>query len=165
MFPTYTDNVDTIFQELLALVSGSDQDRANFAVLLDALSIHDQISCIDAAIRFLSKRFKAATEPSYSPTWIAEEADLVSGAAAYLSTIINNRTRRSLHLVSWLTSSSGAGLGESVAIRRVVLAVLAEFKSEMELAFEKSLQQFGDQLYIKHVPILQQEGMFHESDI
>ena len=61
-------------------------------------------------------------------------------------------------VVAWLTSSSGAGIGWSIGIRRAVLAALAEDKESIITVLEKSLSQFGDQLYIRHSPILQQEG-------
>jgi len=66
-------------------------------------------------------------------------------------------------LLSWLTSSTGAGVGEGIAIRRAVVAALAEDKSDMETVLEKSLQQLGDQLYIKHTPTMQQEGIIQRA--
>jgi hypothetical protein len=35
---------------------------------------------------------------------------------------------------------------------------LSRDKSDIQAVLEKSLQQFGDQLYIKHTPTLQQDG-------
>lgn len=63
------------------------------------------------------------------------------------------------HLISWLTGTSGAGLGDGIAIRRTVVVVLSKDKAAIETVLEKSLQNFGDQLYIKHTPTLQQEGI------
>ena len=60
--------------------------------------------------------------------------------------------------MEWLTSSSAAGVGEEVGIRRAVLAVVAQEKEDICTVVEKSINQFGDQLYIKHSPMLQQEG-------
>lgn len=67
------------------------------------------------------------------------------------------------HLVSWLTSSSGAGLGDGIAIRRAVVVVLSREKTDIETVLDKSLQQFGDQLYIKHTPTIQQDGKINLS--
>ncbi|TVY88746.1 DNA replication checkpoint protein tel2, partial [Lachnellula willkommii] len=53
--------------------------------------------------------------------------------------------------------ADGTGVGEGIAIRRAVVTALAEDKSDMETVLEKSLQQLGDQLYIKHTPTMQQE--------
>ncbi|KAG7135670.1 hypothetical protein HYQ46_008872 [Verticillium longisporum] len=62
------------------------------------------------------------------------------------------------HLVLWLTNSTGAGLGEAIGIRRAVVAVVGKDKECTSQVLEKSLSQFGDQLYIKHSPMLQQEA-------
>jgi telomere length regulation protein len=38
------------------------------------------------------------------------------------------------------------------------MAVVSQQKDDIVAVLEKSLSQFGDQLYIKHSPALQQEG-------
>lgn len=83
---------------------------------------------------------------------------LVSAVAGALNSIVSADENERKHLVEWLTGSSGAGLGEGVAIRRAVMAVVAQQKDDIVAVLEKSLAQFGDQLYIKHSPMLQQEG-------
>jgi telomere length regulation protein len=83
---------------------------------------------------------------------------LISAAAGVIDAVIKGNEGLYNHLVSWCTSSSGAGLGDAVGIRRAVLAVLAQNKDGITTVFEKSLAQFGDQLYIKHAAILQQNG-------
>ena len=81
----------------------------------------------------------------------------VSAVAGVIRDVIQDDETRLSHLVSWCTASSGAGLGDAIGIRRAVLAVLAD-KDAITTVLEKSLNQFGDQLYIKHTAILQQEG-------
>lgn len=87
-----------------------------------------------------------------------ETKPLVSAVAGALNSIVSMDQNLRRHLVEWLTSSSGAGLGEGVGIRRAVLAVVSQQKDDIVAVLEKSLSQFGDQLYIKHSPVLQQEG-------
>ncbi|KAL6895707.1 telomere length regulation domain-containing protein [Trichoderma longibrachiatum] len=81
---------------------------------------------------------------------------LISAAAGVIDAVIKGNDALYNHLVSWCVSSSGAGLGDAVGIRRAVLAVIAQNKDGITTVFEKSLAQFGDQLYIKHAAILQQ---------
>jgi telomere length regulation protein len=83
----------------------------------------------------------------------------VSAAAGIIDALIKGNETLYNYLVTWCTSSSGAGLGDSVGIRRAILAVLAQNKDGITTVFEKSLSQFGDQLYIKHAAILQQNGI------
>ncbi|KAM3555388.1 hypothetical protein ARSEF4850_006019 [Beauveria asiatica] len=87
----------------------------------------------------------------------ASENRLVSSVAGIINTLIQDDSTRRSFLVSWCTASSGAGLGDSIGIRRAVLAALATDKDTITSVLEKSLTQFGDQLYIKHAAILQQE--------
>ncbi|PHH81746.1 hypothetical protein CDD82_7964 [Ophiocordyceps australis] len=60
-------------------------------------------------------------------------------------------------LVEWCTASSGAGLGQGVGIRRAVMAVIATDREAVTSVVEKSLAQFGDQLYVRHAAMLQQQ--------
>lgn len=85
---------------------------------------------------------------------------LVSAVSGALNSIIGTDEDGRRNLVEWLTGPSGAGLGEGVAIRRAVLAVISQHKDELVVVLEKSLGQFGDKLYIKHSPMLQQEGRY-----
>lgn len=80
-----------------------------------------------------------------------------SAAAGIIDRLVAGDVRHTAHLVTWLTSATGAGLGDSVGIRRAVLAVLARDKDSVIKVFDKSLNQFGDYLYIRHTPMLQQE--------
>lgn len=82
----------------------------------------------------------------------------VSAVAGILADVIQNDQTRKNHLITWCCSPSGAGLGDGVGVRRAVVSVLAEDREAITSVLEKSLAQFGDQLYIKHTAILQQEG-------
>lgn len=81
----------------------------------------------------------------------------VSSVSGIINALVGDDATRRSFLVSWCTTSSGAGLGDSIGIRRAVLAALAIDKDAVTSVLEKSLDQFGDQLYIKHAAILQQE--------
>ncbi|KAL7909329.1 telomere length regulation domain-containing protein [Trichoderma velutinum] len=81
---------------------------------------------------------------------------LISAVAGIIDAVIQGNDTLYNHLVTWCASSSGAGLGDAVGIRRAILAVVAQNKDGITTVFEKSLAQFGDQLYIKHAAILQQ---------
>lgn len=86
--------------------------------------------------------------------------EMVSAVAGAISSIINHDPDRLAYLVEWLTGSSGAGLGDSIGIRRAVVAVVSQDRDSIVSVLEKSIAQFGDQLYVKHSPMLQQEGWF-----
>ncbi|KAG6016474.1 hypothetical protein E4U54_001398 [Claviceps lovelessii] len=83
--------------------------------------------------------------------------ETVSAAAGIINDVVQNDQTRVSHLVTWCCSTSGAGLGHSIGIRRAVVALLAKDKETITLILEKSVNQFGDQLYIKHTAIMQQQ--------
>lgn len=87
----------------------------------------------------------------------SEESQVISAAAGIINRLVTGDAKHASHLIAWLTSATGAGLGDSIGIRRAVLAVLACDKDNIIAVFEKSLSQFGDYLYIRHTPMLQQE--------
>lgn len=93
-------------------------------------------------------------------SWWQADTSNISAASALIKLVIANEESRKSQVISWLTSSSGAGIGDGVAIRRAVVVSLSTEKTDVETVLDKSLQQFGDQLYIRHTPTLQQEGMF-----
>lgn len=84
-------------------------------------------------------------------------SQIISATAGIINSLVVGDARHTAHLISWLTSATGAGLGDAIGIRRAVLAVLAADKDNIVTVFEKSLSQFGDYLYIRHTPMLQQE--------
>jgi telomere length regulation protein len=92
--------------------------------------------------------------------WWQSDTKVVSSVAALIAQVIaKDVPHQKEHLISWLTGTSGAGLGDGIAIRRAAVVVLSKDKAAIETVLEKSLQNFGDQLYIKHTPTLQQEGI------
>lgn len=82
----------------------------------------------------------------------------VSAVAGIINSVTQGNESIKAQLVSWCITSSGAGLGHGLSIRRAVLCVLAQDKETINTVLEKSLVQFGDELYIKHAAVLQQNG-------
>ncbi|SCO79437.1 related to TEL2 Protein involved in controlling telomere length and position effect [Fusarium oxysporum] len=84
--------------------------------------------------------------------------DKVSAVARLLMEVaLNDETRRDV-LINWCASSSGAGVGDGVGIRRAVVAALAQDREAITAVLEKSIAQFGDELYIRHSAMLQQDA-------
>lgn len=90
----------------------------------------------------------------------ASDRMAISAAAGVIKGLVANNAKYMSYLVTWLTNATGAGVGDAIGIRRAVLAVLASDRDSITTVFEKSLNQFGDFLYIKHTPMLQQEGTY-----
>ncbi|KAK3335755.1 telomere length regulation protein-domain-containing protein [Cercophora scortea] len=145
---------DALIKDVLArllLTKGVDPQR--FGGLLNNLPQMEQRRVMFSVLKILSDEYLDSLGLCESE----ESQTLVSAAAGALQSIVGMHENRRNHLLEWLTSSSGAGLGEGVSIRRAVMAVISQDKDNIVKVVEKSISQFGDQLYIKHSPILQQE--------
>ncbi|CRK26708.1 hypothetical protein BN1723_013881 [Verticillium longisporum] len=114
----------------------------------------EQKRMLYAVVKYLADTYLNPLGSSESP----EARQKISAAAGVLGKLVANNESRMNHLVLWLTNSTGAGLGEAIGIRRAVVAVVGKDKECTSQVLEKSLSQFGDQLYIKHSPMLQQEA-------
>ncbi|KAI8153764.1 DNA replication checkpoint protein tel2 [Colletotrichum sp. SAR 10_70] len=146
---------DALMRQLITdMLLGPEENRYAFFKLFGQFSQLEQKRTIFAVLKHLSEVFLNKIDDEET----AEPSQIISAAAGVVDRLIANGESRKTHLVSWLTSSTGAGLGESIGIRRAVLAALAQDKECINLILEKSINQFGDQLYIKHSPILQQQA-------
>ena len=94
-----------------------------------------------------------------------KQDQLVSASAGLLGDIVGEDEGRVEYLISWLTGNPGGGFGDSIAIRRAVVAVLSRRQENVTKTLELAMQQFGDSIYVRHAPILQQEGVFSLSHI
>lgn len=148
-------------KELLAsLVVSNSRCAAHFQKLLGALSSFEQRNVIYSVLKVLSTEYLSSSITTEdNAEWWQSDATIVSAAASIVTLLTAQAENRKDHLILWLTSSSGAGVGEGIAIRRAVVASIAANKSDIELVLDKCLSQFGDKLYINHTPTLQQEGM------
>ncbi|KAJ2904136.1 telomere binding protein [Zalerion maritima] len=145
---------DGLVRHVLAeLVLGNGTDLGPFKAFLGQLSTYEQQKTISGVLSLLAeKRLNDLGNAN-----IKRKNPIISAAASLVKEIVGGDARRTEYLVSWLTSNSGAGLGDGVAIRRAVVAVLSEKRETVISALEKAMELFGDMIYVKHAPILQQE--------
>ncbi|KAK3501148.1 telomere length regulation protein-domain-containing protein [Neurospora crassa] len=135
----------------LLIAQGADNER--FGLLLGNVPRSEQRKVLFSVLKtfaedYLDRQGTSDTEGSNK---------MISAVAGAISAITKNDPERITYLVEWLTGSSGAGLGDSVGIRRAVVAVVSQDRDSIVSVLEKSIAQIGDQLYIKHSPIVQQE--------
>jgi telomere length regulation protein len=147
-----SDAISEVLITNLLLRLGKEQEA--FSLLFGQLAQLEQRKFLFAVLKYLSDNFlnklDADQPSSHNPT--------ISAAAGVINSVVGSDETRRSYLVMWLTSATGAGLGDGVGIRRAVVSVLGQDRDCVGTALEKSLNQFGDQLYIKHSPMLQQEG-------
>ncbi|KAK1724008.1 telomere length regulation protein [Colletotrichum acutatum] len=152
----YSGNfVDALMKQFISeLLLGPEQSRNAFFKLFGQFSQLEQKRVIFAVLKHLSETFLnklGDVEP-------LKLNSVISAATGIIEKIVSKEESRKAHLISWLTSSTGAGLGDGIGIRRAAIAALAQDRECVTQVFEKSLHQFGDKLYIKHSPIMQQQA-------
>ena len=125
-------------------------------MLLDGLPQTDQRKLIFSILNLLATKHLTLSGPDTS----TEDSPTVWAAAGALRALIGMSETRKADLIAWLTNISGAGIGEACASRRAALAALAHDKEAILAVLEKTLGLFGDQLYVRHSPMLQQEGEY-----
>ncbi|KAJ8059208.1 hypothetical protein OCU04_012179 [Sclerotinia nivalis] len=152
-------HIDNIAKEILSsLLLQKEEDAAKFMKLYGYLPSFEQRNLLYTFLNILSRDHLSLDITSEDDDkWWQANTSIVSAAAKLISILISENEARKDHLIAWLTNSSGAGIGEGVAVRRAAIVSLSENKKDMETILEKSLSQFGDTLYIRHAPTLQQE--------
>lgn len=135
-----------------ALIHEPKQDN-HLRLIFDSLAHSEQRSMLFSLLKHLSELYLNSLDSSDAPS----EGRVISAAAGVINGLVANEPKHASLLITWLTKATGAGIGDGIGIRRAVLAVLASDNSNIITTFEQSLNQFGDFLYIKHTPILQQE--------
>lgn len=152
--------VENILKEVVtSLLLQRQNHSTQFERLLNSLPAFEQRNFINSLVKLISRDYLSSIITSEDDSrWWQSDASIVSAAAGLIKLVIGNEASRKSHLMTWLTSTLGAGVGDGIAIRRAVLAALSVDKNDIETVLDKSLRQFGDQLYIRHTPTMQQEG-------
>ncbi|OTB03788.1 hypothetical protein M426DRAFT_321502 [Hypoxylon sp. CI-4A] len=147
------DFVTTFIEE--TLLKGDD-GQALFDKLLGNFPPLEQRRMLNSVLKILPDKYLSKVENDVDTL----EKKYIPAVAGALKTAVGDDEARKQNVVDWLISGSGAGVGEGYGIRRAAVAVFAKDKEYMTtiLILEKSLAQFGDQLYIKHAPLLQQDA-------
>lgn len=110
----------------------------------------------------LSRRHITPSESSleFDPKWWQEDAYKISQLAALLSGIIASDNDFRDLAADWLVSPNGGGVGEPIGIRRALVVVLSRDEMVLKELLERSFGQFGDKIWIRHTPIMRQEGLY-----
>lgn len=144
---------DVVIRNLISDLVDQPQDDGHIRHLVDSLPRSEQQKLLFHVFKVLSELYLNRLDHSRA----FQEEKLISAVAGMIDGLVPKGSQATSLLVTWLTNATGAGLGDAVGVRRAVLAVLSSDKDSIINVFEKSLAQFGDYLYIRHTPMLQQE--------
>lgn len=158
-----------------SLIYGDDTFLINYRSLIKNMGVQEQKTSLYSLLRILSKHRLPSFTGTLSYDEQQEDTRILCGAAALISFLVKDSDILKDALISWLTGGSGDGIGQGKAIRRAVIAALSddhgrEFNwvvkvhadrqalARMIVLFNKALELFGDKLFIKHTPMLHQQG-------
>ncbi|KAF2634151.1 hypothetical protein P280DRAFT_464080 [Massarina eburnea CBS 473.64] len=150
----YTDRL--IKSMMLEILSSGSVDT--LAKVLGKMKSFEQRKYLNAIVTFVAKQYFGSAIETRNDTPIKSSVT-VSAAAALIDTLIKDSESLKEHITSVLTKSNIPALDDSLLTRRSVLAVVARDEDQLHSLLENSLKLFGDGFYIKHTPILQQEGL------
>ncbi|CAK7267270.1 telomere binding protein [Sporothrix epigloea] len=122
--------------------------------LLENLPAHEQKKILSGVLKFAGERFFAST----STETAAIDASTVSAVAGLIKSLAGGSLLFHEQLASWLLKDLAVGLAGGIGIRRAAVAVLSESPKRLSDILDKSMSEFGDQLFIKHAPLIQQEA-------
>ncbi|KAJ2980535.1 hypothetical protein NUW58_g6922 [Xylaria curta] len=133
-------HAEILVRELLhELLLQGDTNKENFSKLVDNYPLPDQRKVLLLLLKLLSDLYLNSIDDK-NPS---KEYPTIWASVGVLHLVIANSDVQRSNLVSWLTSASGAGVGEGCGIRRAAVAALADHKDSILTVLERSLGQFA----------------------
>ncbi|KAG9188639.1 hypothetical protein G6011_07344 [Alternaria panax] len=150
----YTDRITSSLLKAL-LDSGS---VGSLTIFLSQMKTFEQRKYLNAIVVFVAKEYFSSETISKDDAPIVANIT-ISSIAALFHTLIKDNDVLKEHIVSSLTRSTIPALDESLSARRSVLAALAKDDEKLHTLLENLIRTFGDSVYIRHTPVLQQEAL------
>ncbi|KAF2855446.1 hypothetical protein T440DRAFT_413901 [Plenodomus tracheiphilus IPT5] len=148
---------DYVLQSMLSVLVKDDRIE-RFANLLASMKGFEQRKYINATMTFVAHEHLSSESSSKYDRPVAASRR-ISGAAGFITQLIKNNDALKDHLVSILIRSTISILDDSLAVRRSIIAALSKDKEKLHTLLENAIKLFGDSIYIKHTPIMQQEAL------
>ena len=140
----------------LTLIDGESLFLDRYQVVMHNLGSHEKKIYFYSLIRILSKRHLSPSQTD-DADWKESKRGALNGVIALIVAFLKGNPQLQDNSIEWLASTSSDSIGQSHDTHRVVIAALPGDQKKKVL--RKVLELFGDKLYIKHTPILHQEGM------
>jgi telomere length regulation protein len=133
--------------------------------LLDALQPHQQKLFLDHTFKLLSKTSSLLHLPADFDDSPSQTPASIAAITSIISSLIGTSKTMQNHLTMWL-SDPAMNASESFNMRRAAVSALVHssksaasmLEDPVQDLMEKTMKQFGHNLFIKHSPILQQEA-------
>ncbi|KAH0007323.1 hypothetical protein KCU78_g11831, partial [Aureobasidium melanogenum] len=133
--------------------------------MLQSLQVHEQKQLLDQTFKVLSKQCLPLMSPPDFDDTMTKTPSTIAAASATIMELIEDSEAMRGHLETWL-SDPAQNASESFGLRRAAVSAFAHaskgttnmLEDPIQDLTEKVMKRFGDNLFIKHSPILQQEA-------
>ncbi|CEO60321.1 hypothetical protein PMG11_04953 [Penicillium brasilianum] len=141
---------DQLVREIYSGLLFEQPSHANFGSLVDHLRQPEQIVVLESIFRDVQKKYFS---DDLSENFKQSDASnsFISGVAALCQVIIANRPFLKDQILGWLSKSQGGSI-QTIGLRRALLAAYNNSADTLNSLLVRSLEQFGDKFFIKHVP-------------
>lgn len=134
-----------------ALAFSSSGKMAKTRALITHLRALEQARFLELTISFATQHYDLYNDPAKP-----QPSQKVGAAAALIHGIVVESSLLLDQLVAWLSDPALAS-AEPVATQRAALSALSANADCMQTVMEATLKLFGENLFIKHAPVVQQE--------
>ncbi|KAF3389275.1 DNA replication checkpoint protein tel2 [Penicillium rolfsii] len=141
---------DQLVREIVSGLLFEQLSPAQFGLLVDHLRQPEQVALLEAIFRDLQKKY--FSDDLSAPFKQSDPFNnTIAGVAALCKVIIGDRPFLKDQIMSWLSKSQGGSI-QTIGLRRALLAIYNDSTDMLKSLLARSLEQFGDKLFIKHVP-------------
>ncbi|KAF2436340.1 hypothetical protein EJ08DRAFT_691514 [Tothia fuscella] len=126
--------------------------------LVQQLHAHEQRSFLMSILRILTKIIDGYPSQAWDLSSLGKTPNHIASCAAFLRAVLSGIENSTVNVVELLTKPDISLLTGSGGLRRAVLVALSEDEDRMQIATEKLMEKFGDQMFVRHSPIIQQEA-------
>ncbi|EUC35962.1 hypothetical protein COCCADRAFT_34551 [Bipolaris zeicola 26-R-13] len=147
---------DQIVSSLLRKVI-NDGAIEHLVRLLSHMKTFEQRKYMNAIITFVAKHY-FSNEVVNKDSLVAS-SPVIDAAGGLFHDLIKDNDVLKEHLISTLTRSTIPVLDDSLSVRRSVVAALAKDHDKLHTLLESLIKLFGDSVYIRYTPVLQQEAL------
>lgn len=149
---------DLLVDQTLYLLSNQARDPVLVLnLLLNNLKTFEQRSVLSLILRSLSSAVLASKVEQWNLRDLEKTPKAIAQASKFLQQLVTGNNVLTESLIDLLTRPESSKMTIEPAFLRACIATLSEDEDQMQTILERSISKFGDQLFIEHSPIVQQE--------
>jgi len=138
------------------VLQGSPKALAELVAVVSNMPSFTQRRYLDYTLRWLASIESRTPGPDST---LPSQATEAAAIAALLQSITNDNEVLKQHLLSVLSNPAQVSSLSLLSIRSSIASLASNCPDDLDSLVEKALKVFGDQMFVRHSPILQQESI------